>query len=423
MKPELQEVVPAESSMAGKKKGLNPEAPEFIPSSSFLFFPQSSMAASDPPNFFLHQPQPLITGTAPLSFCYYHLPDLLNNSFLYSPNSLPPETATATAAAIHSTPAPPATEERCEVGRRAVTSERSSDGHRRRRPEGLVIRGRPTTSSRLGRSYFVWRRGGGGRRGEESGDGEAGNGSEYGRRRTTTFRKQSTVNVKRKQQSRESGVEPVEKGGRKTTAMIRNIPNKYTREMLVQFLDEHCMLENRKMHAHNSEDDVSAFDFVYLPIDFATGCNKGYAFVNFTNPSAVWKFQVASHNQSWEHFQSSKIRQIACAKIQGKEALVNHFQSSRFACDSEDFLPACFSPPRDGSRRPVTMTTVGRLSPTPPRTATENNDELKWGGPQHPKLAVDGAGGGVHPRGMDGCDLVMVALCWGWGWNVYIDVA
>jgi hypothetical protein len=42
-----------------------------------------------------------------------------------------------------------------------------------------------------------------------------------------------------------------------------------SRNMLVEFLDDHCMLENNKLKTKNSEEHVvSAFDFVYLPIDF-----------------------------------------------------------------------------------------------------------------------------------------------------------
>jgi len=51
-----------------------------------------------------------------------------------------------------------------------------------------------------------------------------------------------------------------------TTVMLRNIPNKYTREMLVNQL---CV------------DYKGLFDFMYLPIDFKNKCNVGYGFINF----------------------------------------------------------------------------------------------------------------------------------------------
>lgn len=44
---------------------------------------------------------------------------------------------------------------------------------------------------------------------------------------------------------------------------------------------------------------------------------------------------------------------------QGKKELVSHFETMRFPCASEDVLPVCFDPPRDGSRMSVQISTVG----------------------------------------------------------------
>jgi hypothetical protein len=53
---------------------------------------------------------------------------------------------------------------------------------------------------------------------------------------------------------------------------------------------------------------------------FVLGCrreaNKGYAFVNFTDARAAWKFYLSTNHQAWDVFQSSKIREIACARLQ-----------------------------------------------------------------------------------------------------------
>ncbi|BFG41427.1 hypothetical protein CerSpe_277010 [Prunus speciosa] len=158
---------------------------------------------------------------------------------------------------------------------------------------------------------------------------------------------------------------PVVRGGDNTTVMIRNIPNKYNRDLLMAFLDAHCAIENKKHEKLGREGGdnstlISAYDFLYLPIDFQTGFNKGYAFVNFTSREAVWKFYKAAHGQAWELFHSTKIRQIAYAKIQGKKELVRHFETMGFPCESEDVLPVSFEPPRDGLRRLVLRTTVGK---------------------------------------------------------------
>lgn len=44
---------------------------------------------------------------------------------------------------------------------------------------------------------------------------------------------------------------------------------------------------------------------------------------------------------------------------QGKKELVSHFETMRFPCASEDVLPVCFDPPRDGSRMAVRISIVG----------------------------------------------------------------
>ncbi|KAK2665415.1 hypothetical protein Ddye_003989 [Dipteronia dyeriana] len=155
-------------------------------------------------------------------------------------------------------------------------------------------------------------------------------------------------------------VVPVKEDGGNTTVMIRNIPNRFTRDMLMDFLDDHCNLENQKakqliIQIHNIDAEaepifVSAFDFLYLPMDFKSGVNKGYAFVNFTDPKAAWKFYLSSHNLSWGSFKSNKILQIASARLQGREELERHFESTVFACEGKhEYLPVCFSPARDAT--------------------------------------------------------------------------
>ena len=116
----------------------------------------------------------------------------------------------------------------------------------------------------------------------------------------------------------------------------------------MEFLDQHCKLENRKAANAKAGQELttSAFDFLYLPMDFGTGCNKEYVFVNFTDPRAVRKFYKAFDKKAWDFYQSPKIREIVCAKIQGKEALVKHFKKSSFFCESDESLPLYFSPPR-----------------------------------------------------------------------------
>ncbi|CAK9269488.1 unnamed protein product [Sphagnum jensenii] len=133
----------------------------------------------------------------------------------------------------------------------------------------------------------------------------------------------------------------------RTTLMIKNIPNKYSQAMLLQLLDRHCLHSNSNLEDPN--EPPSAYDFVYLPIDFKNRCNLGYAFVNFTSVEATRRLYKAFHAQQWEAFNSRKICQVTYARVQGRAALEEHFRNSRFACDNDEYLPLCFSPPRNGT--------------------------------------------------------------------------
>lgn len=114
---------------------------------------------------------------------------------------------------------------------------------------------------------------------------------------------------------------------RRTTLMIKNIPNKYTQKMLLSTVEE--------FHR-------SSFDFIYLPIDFRNWCNVGYAFINFVRPEEIVAFYENFHGKKWKHFNSDKICQIAYARIQGKESLIDHFQSSNLLGEDKRCRPMVF---------------------------------------------------------------------------------
>ncbi|KAE9614827.1 hypothetical protein Lal_00036192 [Lupinus albus] len=113
----------------------------------------------------------------------------------------------------------------------------------------------------------------------------------------------------------------------RTTLMIKNIPNKYTSSLLLAAIDE-----NHK----------GSYDFLYLPIDFKNKCNVGYAFINMVSPSHIIPFYKAFNGQKWEKFNSEKVASLAYARIQGKGALVTHFQNSSLMNEDKRCRPILF---------------------------------------------------------------------------------
>ncbi|KAG4116895.1 hypothetical protein ERO13_D12G195900v2 [Gossypium hirsutum] len=147
----------------------------------------------------------------------------------------------------------------------------------------------------------------------------------------------------------------------RTTLMIKNIPNKYTSKMLLAAIDEHCR---------------GTYDFIYLPIDFKNKCNVGYAFINMIDPQQIIPFHKAFDGKKWEKFNSEKVATLAYARIQGKAALIAHFQNSSLMNEDKRCRPILFHTdgPNAGDQEPFPMGTNIRSRPGRPRTSgTEEN--------------------------------------------------
>ena len=94
----------------------------------------------------------------------------------------------------------------------------------------------------------------------------------------------------------------------RTTVMIRNIPIKYTDQILTNDLKEF----NGK------------YDCLYMPYDYEKNGNKGYAFINFVNPLHILYFYEKFNGKRWDHFESSKICELNCAHFQGINEIQKH---------------------------------------------------------------------------------------------------
>ncbi|KAL3511505.1 hypothetical protein ACH5RR_030906 [Cinchona calisaya] len=150
---------------------------------------------------------------------------------------------------------------------------------------------------------------------------------------------------------------------KRTTLMIKNIPNKYTSKMLLAAIDE----------CHRG-----TYDFIYLPIDFKNKCNVGYAFINMTDPSLIIPFYQAFNGKKWEKFNSEKVASLAYARIQGKAALIAHFQNSSLMNEDKRCRPILFHTdgPNAGDQVPFPMGVNVRPRPSKNRaTASEENGQ------------------------------------------------
>jgi len=118
----------------------------------------------------------------------------------------------------------------------------------------------------------------------------------------------------------------------KTTIMMRHLPNNYTREMVVQLLNDH----NFK----------GKYDFVYLPYDFSRDfsnpANYGYAFINFvSNEEARRAWSEFSKFDHWISSASKKVCDVDWSPLQGKDEHVKRYRDSSVMHHE---VPDCYKP-------------------------------------------------------------------------------
>lgn len=128
-----------------------------------------------------------------------------------------------------------------------------------------------------------------------------------------------------------------------TTVMLRNIPNKYNRALLLDELDNAGFAQT--------------YDFLYLPIDPETSANRGYAFINLCEPNVAWLVRLMYEGQKMGKFNSDKVVSVVPAALQGFEANYAHYSSARVNRGPAEtrplFLrqPSCMPSPTTQRRR------------------------------------------------------------------------
>lgn len=124
----------------------------------------------------------------------------------------------------------------------------------------------------------------------------------------------------------------------RTTVMLKNIPNNYTRNMFLEMLDEHGF--------------VGLYDFVYLPCDFHRDANLGYAFVNVIDDGTVTSLWKTFDGFSNWALPTAKVCQVSWSgPHQGLEAHVERYRNSPVMHKSvrDQYKPMIFN---EGVRQP-----------------------------------------------------------------------
>merc|ERR1719330_1797247 len=113
--------------------------------------------------------------------------------------------------------------------------------------------------------------------------------------------------------------------------MLRNLPNDYTCDQLLELLDERGFQKK--------------YDFAYIPMDFKRGAGLGYAFVNMVEPEhaqEIWRSMDGFN--TWK-VASQKTCVVAWGAQQGLEAHVDRYRNSPVMHKDvpEQYKPVLFS--------------------------------------------------------------------------------
>jgi len=121
-----------------------------------------------------------------------------------------------------------------------------------------------------------------------------------------------------------------------TTLMLRNIPNNYNREMVLELLD--------------LEGFAKRYDFVYLPMDFHRMAGLGYAFVNLVDHQTAEEVKAHFSGYSSWRLASQKICEVSWGEpLQGLEAHIERYRNSPVMHEEvpDKYKPVLY---RDGQR-------------------------------------------------------------------------
>lgn len=115
------------------------------------------------------------------------------------------------------------------------------------------------------------------------------------------------------------------------TLMVRNIPVRYTQDMLLKEWPNRC-----------------TYDFLYLPICIDRKRNSSFCFINFVSEAFAIAFQSQWQRHRLDHFTARKPLDISPADVQGRDDnLLQVLRNKTFRIKNVHFLPVLFN----GNRR------------------------------------------------------------------------
>ena len=98
----------------------------------------------------------------------------------------------------------------------------------------------------------------------------------------------------------------------RATIMIKNIPNKFNKELLLSIIDQNF---------------TGTYDLFILPTDINKFKNFGYCFINFTSSYYIPYFYFMFNGKMWSSTNSKKVCELTYSKVQGKKDLLSHYPS------------------------------------------------------------------------------------------------
>jgi len=172
-----------------------------------------------------------------------------------------------------------------------------------------------------------------------------------------------------------------------TTVMMRNLPNKYTQQMLLEELQD---------GGFRLQQD---FDFFYLPMDHSNAANLGYCFINFVETALANAFAAAFQGKKMRRFNSNKTVVVMPASVQGYERNYAYYASTRVVqAEDPQYRPLFLRTASDGSTAAAAVPPAAKPN-SKGRGAGKGGNAGSGGKDAGGKGKGGGTGGGRAPDG------------------------